>query len=573
MTIHNVEISKIFNKLADYLEIKGENPFRIRAYRNAALTIGTLPKNVTDMLAAGDDLTDLPGIGKDLAQKIKVIVKTGQLPLLKQIEKRMPAVLIELMQIEGLGPKRVYVLYKRLHLKTIQDLERAISKGKVTKLKGFGKKTESLIQAGIKGLGQQEKRVRLADAVIIARSLEVFLKRIPEVKAIEIAGSYRRHKDTIADLDIVVAARKAAPIINQFVKYDEVAAVMSKGSTRSSVRLHSGMHVDLRVVPQESYGAALLYFTGSKNHNITLRKMAVKKKLKLNEYGVFKGKKLIAGKTEAEIYELFNLPYIEPELREDRGEFAIASNNQLPKLITLKDIRGDLHCHTKATDGTASLEAMVKAAEARGYEYIAITEHSKHLSVASGFHKKDLLAQIKLIDRLNETLKNIVVLKSIEVDILENGTLDLPDDVLKLLDLTVCAVHYKFNLPRKQQTERILRAMDNPYFNILAHPTGRLINRRAAYEVDLERIMHAAKERGCLIELNAQPERADLSDIDCKMAKDLGVKLAISTDAHSIQQLDYMQYGVYQARRGWLEAGDVINTRTLPELRKLLKRT
>lgn len=572
MAIHNVEIAKIFNKLADYLEIKGENPFRIRAYRNAALTIGSLPKNVTDMLAAGEDLTDLPGIGKDLAGKIEVIVKTGELPLLTRIEKRMPQVLIELMQIEGLGPKRVYVLYKRLHLKTLQDLERAINKGKITKIKGFGKKTEAMIRAGIKGLGAEEKPIRLADATIIAKALEVFLKKIPEVKDIEIAGSYRRHKDTIADLDIIIAAKKAAPIISQFVKYDEVAAVTSKGTTRSSVQLHSGMRVDLRVVPEKSYGAALLYFTGSKNHNITLRKMAVKKKLKLNEYGVFKGRKSIAGKTEAEIYQLFNLPYIEPELREDRGEFVIAREKQLPKLITLKDIRGDLHCHTKATDGTATLEAMVKAAEEKGYEYIAITEHSKHLSVASGFHKKDLLEQIKIIDRLNEKLKNIVILKSIEVDILEDGKLDLPDDVLKLLDLTVCAVHYKFKLSRKQQTERILQAMDNPYFNILAHPTGRLINRRSAYEVDLERIMRAAKEHGCILELNAQPERADLSDIDCKMAKDMGVKLSISTDAHSIQQLSYMQYGVYQARRGWLEAGDVINTRKLSELRKLLKR-
>jgi DNA polymerase (family 10) len=572
MRIHNPEIAALLNKLADLLEIQGENPFRIRAYRTAARVINDLPQSVADMLAEGKDLSELPGIGESLAEKITLIVKTGKLPQLEKLEHALPEALSDLLMIEGLGPKRVKALYDKLHIKNLDDLKQAIDRGKVAKLSGFGKKTESLILAGIKRLQGGKRRTLLADAEKIAVTLVAYLKKFPGVKKIEVAGSYRRRKDTVGDLDILAVAQDGAPIVNHFINFDEVAQIVAHGDTKATVYLHAGIQVDLRVVKEKSYGSALHYFTGSKAHNIAIRQMALKKKMKVNEYGVFKGKKQIAGANEKEFYAVFKMPYIEPELRENRGEIAAALKQQLPKLITLKEIRGDLHCHTTATDGHYSLEAMVKAAQERGYEYLAITDHSKHLTVAHGLDKKRLAQQIKAIDRLNAKLHNFTILKSIEVDILENGTLDLPNDILKELDLTVCSVHYKFDLPQKKQTERILRAMDNPYFNILAHPTGRLIGRRDAYEIDIEAIMRAAKERGCALEINAQPERMDLNDIHSKMAKDIGVKLVISTDAHSINHFAHMQFGVDTARRGWLEKKDVINTRNLIDLKKILKR-
>jgi DNA polymerase (family 10) len=378
--------------------------------------------------------------------------------------------------------------------------------------------------------------------------------------------------ETVGDLDILVTATANSPVMDRFTGYEDVTETVSSGKTRSTVILRSGLHVDLRVVPQVSYGAALCYFTGSRAHNIALRKRGTRKGLKINEYGVFKNDRRVAGRTEKEVYRQVGLPYIEPELRENRGEIEAAGKNRLPELVTLDDIRGDLHCHTRATDGHNSLEEMAQAARAKGYEYLAISDHSKHLSVARGLNKKRLLAEIARIDRLNEELGDIIILKAIEVDILEDGTLDLPDDILQQLDLVVGAVHYRFDLSRRRQTERILRAMENPCFNILAHPTGRLINSRPAYEVDLERIITAARENGCYLEVNAQPVRLDLTDTWCKLAKETGVRVAISTDAHSTGGLDYMGFGVDQARRGWLEAGDVLNTRKLDDLRKLLKR-
>ncbi len=377
----------------------------------------------------------------------------------------------------------------------------------------------------------------------------------------------------MGDLDILVTASKNSPVMERFTGYEEVAEVISHGTTRSTVRLRTGLQVDLRVVPEVSYGAALHYFTGSRAHNIAVRTLGVKRKLKINEYGVFKGDKRIAGKTEEEVFEHVGLPYIEPELREDRGEIEAAQRGQLPDLITVDQIRGDLHAHTKATDGHHSLAQMAEAARRRGYEYLAITDHSQRVTVANGLDKRRLLQQLKEIDRLNDKLDGLRLLKSIEVDILADGTLDLPDEVLESLDLTVCSVHSKFDLPPRKQTERIIRAMDNRHFNILAHPSGRILNARPAYEVDLERLMEAAKERGCIFEVNGQPKRMDLTDTACKLAKDMGLKVAISTDAHSAEQLDYMRYGVSQARRGWLEKADVINTYPLTKLLKQLKRS
>jgi DNA polymerase (family 10) len=572
MTIHNSEIADKLNRLANLLEIEGANPFRIRAYRNAARIIGNLSKDVSDLVAQGENLCDLPGIGQDLSEKITTLAQTGELPLLTQIEARTPAILNDLMKIEGLGPKRIQVIYKKLGIKSINDLRSAIGKGRLRRLHGFGEKTEQKILQGIEHLTEYGQRIKLAEIIPVVESLTRYLKNNQAVKEIECAGSFRRRKETVGDLDILVSAKENKTVIEHFVKYGEIADIISEGSTRAAVHLRSGIQVDLRVVSPGSFGAALLYFTGSKEHNIAIRKIAVQKNLKINEYGIFKGEKELGGRTEEEIYKQIGLSYIEPELREDRGEIAAARKKQLPKLITLNDIRGDLHCHTTATNGTASLEAMAKAAEEFGHEYLAITDHSEHLSVAHGLDKKGLLTQIKAIDKLNSKLKKLVILKSIDVDILEDGSLDMPDSILKELDLTVCSIHNLFNLPLKKQTERIIRAMDNPCFNILSHPTGRLINKRQPYAIDIERIIHAAKERGCILELNAQPDRLDLNDIYCKLAKDIGARLAISTDAHSPSQFAYMQFGIYQARRGWLEKADVVNTRPLKELMKILKR-
>ena len=392
------------------------------------------------------------------------------------------------------------------------------------------------------------------------------------MKKVVAAGSYRRRRETVGDLDILVTCKKDSPVMDRFVDYSEIDEVVSKGDTRSTVYLRSGVQVDLRVVQEVSYGAALHYFTGSKAHNIAVRKLGQKKSLKINEYGVFKDDDRIAGKTEEEVYEQVDLPYIEPELREDRGEIEAAQKDRLPRLITLDDIRGDLHMHTEATDGRCPLEEMVDKAKDLGYAYIAVTDHSQRVTMAKGLDARRLREQLEAIDELNEKLSGITVLKGIEVDILEDGSLDLPDEVLKELDLTVCSVHYNRNLSRKKQTERIIRAMDNPCFSILGHPTGRLINERQAYEVDIERIIEAAGERGCFLELDAQPSRLDLADTHCRLAKDRGVKIAISTDAHHLAGLDYMRLGISQARRGWLEPDDVINTRSLKELKKLLKR-
>jgi DNA polymerase (family 10) len=572
MPVHNAEIAERFDRLADLLEIEGANPFRVRAYRNAARTIAGLAQNLAGLLEAGKDLAELPGIGAAIAEKIRTIVKTGRLPQLEEVEARTPAALSGLMKIEGLGPKRVRTLYEKLAIRTPEDLERAARSGRIRELAGFGKKTEALILERVRQFHGEMQRMRLPEAEDIAEPLLAYLKQSPGIKEISVAGSLRRRRETIGDLDILVTAKKDSPVMERFVAYDEVNGVVSRGDTRSTVVLRSGLHVDLRVVPQVSYGAALCYFTGSKAHNIALRKIAVDKGLKLNEYGLFRGAKRIAGRSEQEVYARLGLTWVEPEMREDRGEIERARTGRLPRLITREDIRGDLHCHTSATDGRDSLEAMAEAARARGYEYLAVTDHSQHVTVAHGLDRKRLLDEIRKIDRLNEKLDGIVILKSCEVDILEDGSLDLPDGVLRELDLTVCAVHYNFNLPEKKQTRRIIRAMDNPCFNILAHPTGRLINQREAYAVDLPAVMVAAKQRGCFLELNSQPARLDLTDTSCQLAKETGLKVAISTDAHGADQLDYLRFGIGQARRGWLEPGDVLNTRPLDKLRTLLKR-
>ncbi len=572
MRVTNQYIASIFAEIADLLDIAGENPFRVRAYRNAARTILSSSKNMADLVEEGFDLTTLRGIGKELSQKIIEIVQTGELSFLKRLKASSSPELETLLRIPGLGPRRVQQLHKELHINSLQDLKKALQKGDVEKLPGFGPKLIESIAKGLEEKTYEEKRYRLFEADPVAKEIIKSLKRSHRLLSIEIAGSIRRRRETVHDIDIVASCEAGSDMMDRFTTLQEVDKIIMKGPTRSSVTLKSGIQVDLRVVPKDAYGAALHHFTGSKAHNIALRKMAVKRGLKINEYGIFKADKRIAGKKEADIYKNLGLDYIEPEMRENRGEILLAGEHRLPRLIEEGEIRGDLHIHTTDSDGAGSLREMAMAAREKGYEYIAITDHTKHLTIAHGLDEKRVRKQLEVIDRLNEELEGITILKSAEVDILEDGRLDLPDTLLKELDLVVCAVHYKLKLSKKAQTRRILKAMEDPYFSILAHPTGRLIGLREPYEVDMEAVIKACTHRGCILELNAQPDRLDLTDIHCRMAKEAGVPIAISTDAHSVRDLDLMTYGIGQARRGWLEKSDVLNTKSLKELKKYLKK-
>ena len=573
MATHNADIAAIFEEIADLLEIQGENPFRIRAYRNAARQVEGMGVALSELVARGEDLTALPGIGTDLASKIEEIVATGKCKALEKLRKQLPPTITELLKIPGLGPKRVRALHDRLKVKTVEQLAKAAQSGKIRELEGFGAKTEETILEALAAHVTEQKRFKLAIAAQYAEPLRRYLEKAPGVDRVVIAGSYRRCQETVGDIDILVTAGDAAIVMDRFTRYEETGRVLAKGDTRSTVILRSGLQVDLRVVEPASYGAALQYFTGSKAHNIEIRRLAQARKLKISEYGVFKGDRRIAGDTEESVYRSVGLPWIAPELRENRGEIEAARAGKLPKLVEVDDLRGDLHAHTKATDGHNSLREMAESARARGFEYLAITEHSRRLTVAHGLDVKRLRRQMEEIDQLNADLTDFTVLKGIEVDILEDGALDLPDEVLGELDLVVGAVHSQFKLSRARQTRRILKAMDHPHFTILAHPSGRLIDSREPYDVDMLKIIRHARARGCFLELNAHPERLDLLDIHCQLAREEGVRVAVSSDAHSIQDLDNLVYGIGQARRGWLEKSDVLNTRSLKELRGLLKKT
>lgn len=573
MPVHNADIAAIFDELADLLEIEGANPFRIRAYRNAARTLRDLPRDVAAMVEQGDDLTELPGIGEDLAGKIKEMVTTGTAAMLEEHRKAVPATVREWLKIPGLGPKRVKILYESLGIKTRDQLQKAAQEGRVRALQGFGEKTERHILDHLKARASEGKRFQLAIASQYAEALIAYLKQCPGVKQAMVAGSYRRSKDTIGDLDILVAVSPGSPIMDRVAAYPEVEEVLAHGTTKTSLRLSSKLQVDVRVVPEDSYGAALQYFTGSKAHNVALRQLAQQQGLKINEYGVFKGDQSVAGATEESVYAAVGLSWIPPELRENRGEIDAARAGRLPTLVEVADLKGDLHAHTKATDGRNSMKEMAEAARACGLEYLAITDHSRRLAMAKGLDPKRLFDQLEEIDRLNATPIGVTLLKGIEVDILEDGGLDLPDDELSRLDLVVGAVHSHFGLSRQKQTERILRAMDRPCFTILAHPSGRLIDERAPYDVDMPRVIRHAKARGCFLEVNANPIRLDLVETDCQMAKEEGVMVSINSDAHTVLDFGNLRYGVGQARRGWLEQHDVLNARPLRALRPLLKRT
>jgi DNA polymerase (family 10) len=568
MPVQNAEIAAMFDQTADLLEIKGENQFRVRAYRKAARTIEGLPQSVRGMLAAKADLSELPGIGKDLAGKIVDIVKTGNFNLLDQLKKELPGEVGDMAALPGLGPKRIKLLYTKLRVRTLDDLRRAIKAGRLHKLRGFGAVMEQKL-AGALAKPVAEKRFKLAVAEAEAEALVNFLR---DDGRVVVAGSFRRRRETVGDLDILVTSQHGAAVGDKLVTYENVASVLAHGPTRATVVLRSGLQVDVRAVPEESYGAALLYFTGSKAHNIALRGIANDCKWKLNEYGLFSGKRRIAGASEEEVYDKLGLAYVPPEMREDRGEIALAKAGQLPHLVSVADIRGDLHAHSDWTDGTAPIVEMAAAAQACGYEYMALTDHSRRVTMAHGLDPARVARQIREVDKLNAKLKGFTVLKGIEVDILKDGSLDLPDSTLEKLDVVVASVHSFFDLPREVQTERMVRAMQNGHVSIVGHPTGRLIGEREPYEIDMDRVLSAARDLGCFLEINAEPDRLDLNDLHAYAAKSKGVKLAVSTDAHSVNAFRYIRYGIDQARRGWLTADDVINTRPLAELRKLLKR-
>jgi DNA polymerase (family 10) len=452
MPVHNAEIAAAFDRLADLLEIEGANPFRIRAYRRAARTIEDLPRSAAEIIASGEDLAELPGIGADLAGKIAEFVDTKHLAVLDAAKARLPAGIVELTNVPGIGPKKARALYDKLKVHSVADLKKAATAGKLHGLAGFGAKSETKLLAELKRRREVQRRFRLDTAEDFAEPLLEHLKRSRGVVHATIAGSYRQRKDTVGDLDILVAARAGSDVMQRFVSYDEVDEVVAHGETRATVVLRSGLQVDLRVVHVESYGAALHYFTGSKSHNIAVRKLGLERGLKINEYGVFRGTKRIAGETEESVYDQVHLPFIPPELREDRGEIAAAAAHKLPKLVELRDIRGDLHVHTTESDGRDTLRQMAEAAQALGYEYLAVTDHSQHVTVAHGLDARRVARQIKAIDKLNTQLRGILILKGIEVDILADGSLDLPEAILRDLDFRVCAIHYRFDLKEAEQT-------------------------------------------------------------------------------------------------------------------------
>jgi DNA polymerase (family 10) len=572
MPVVNATISAIFDEIADLLDIQGANPFRIRAYRNAARTVGELGTDLQTLAGRGTPLTDIPGIGEDLADKIEEIVATGNCQFLERLRKEVPPAVTALLRVPGLGPKRVRVLWHDLDIQTLEQLLRAAKDGRIQTLPGFGAKTEQKILESIQAHLGEARRFKLSVAAQYADSLLAYLRKVKGVKRAEAAGSLRRMKETVGDLDLLVAASGDSPVMDQFTRYEDVAEVLSKGPTRATVILRSGIQVDLRVLPEESYGAALQYFTGSKAHNIVMRRMAQERDLKLNEYGLFRGDRRVAGESEESVYEAVGLAWIPPELREDRGEIDAARAGKLPELVELSDLRGDLHVHSKASDGHNTIREMAAAAKEHGLAYLAITDHSRRLTVAHGLDPARLRKQIAEIKKLNADLASVTVLAGIEVDILEDGSLDLPDSVLAELDVVVAAVHSKFDLPRATQTERIVKALGNPHVRILAHPTGRLIDEREPCDVDMQQVIRAARDRHVALEVNSHPQRLDLVDVHCQMARDEGVLVAIDSDAHSTFEFDGLRFGVGQARRGWLEKKDVLNTRSLKELRAWLRR-
>ena len=571
--MENKTIADIFTEIADILDIQGENPFRIRSYRNAARTIEDMSQSLEDLVKAGKSLEEIPGIGKSISEKIQEILATGKCRSLEELRSQVPPGLTELLKLEGLGPKKVKVLYEELEVDSVDRLEKAAQAGRLRHLPGMGLKTEAKILKSVEHYRSGMGRFKLSVGFQYAEALLKHLKGTPGLKRLDPAGSFRRRRETIGDLDILAICGKSCKVMDRFTRYGDVDEVLANGETKSSVRLKCGLQVDLRVLEEESYGAALHYFTGSKAHNVTIRERAKEMGLKVSEYGVFRAKdeKRVSGAEEEEVFKAVGLPLIPPELREDRGEIQAAEKGKLPRLIELSHIRGDLQMHTTASDGKNSILEMAQKGKELGYAYIAITDHSKAVRVAGGMDEKQLAKHLKEIDKANGQISGIRILKGVEVDILADGTLDLRDDILEECEVVLASVHSRFNMEEGEMTRRVIKAIQNPNVKILAHPTGRLILEREPFKINLKEVIQAAIDHGVIMEINAYPDRLDLKDVDARMARDMGAKLAIDTDAHSTLQLELMKFGVFTARRGWVEARDVINTLPLEGFLKTLR--
>ncbi|MCM8792149.1 MAG: DNA polymerase/3'-5' exonuclease PolX [Candidatus Omnitrophica bacterium] len=567
----NIYVAQIFRNIAKILQIKGENPFRIRAYEKAAHNIESLNQDIEELIKK-DELTSIPGIGKDLAEKIKEIVSSGTLKDYLELKKSVPEGLLELLNIPSVGPKTAKLLYEKLRIKSINDLEKSIDEDRLKGIFGIKEKTITNIRKGIEIIKKGKERLPLAQALQIAERFIQPLKELKEVKKVSYAGSLRRKKETVRDIDILVISDNPHKVMDIFTALPMVKEILAKGDTKASVRTFEDIQVDCRVVEERSFGAALMYFTGSKNFNIKLRKLAIQKGLKINEYGIFKNDKFIAGRTEEDIFRLLDMAYVPAELREDLGEIELALKFSLPQLVELNQIKGDLHVHSKWSDGGNSIEEIISFCIKKGYSYIAITDHSQSLKVAGGLGAKELEKKREEIERLNKKFKNIRILYGAEVDIDSEGKLDYKDILLKEFDIVIAAIHTGFKQTKEKLSSRIIKACENKYVHIIAHPTGRLWGVRDAYEIDLEKILKVCKDTNTSLEINAFPQRLDLNDIHSRMAKEAGVRLVIGTDAHSLDQLDNLHLGVAVARRGWLEGGDILNVLSVEELLKSIKK-
>ncbi len=588
--LENVEIAQALREVADLLEIQGANPFRVRAYRNGARTVDNLTRSLAEMVAEGADLTELPAIGADLSGYIEELVKTGRLGVLANARKEVPSTVVELMRLTGVGPKRATRLYRELGVESVADLEAALDRGEVQRMSGFGERSAERLRQAIVDYKKHTARFKLSEADQLVRPLLEYMRRAPGIEEVEVAGSYRRRVETIGDIDLLAVGEAAEPIMEHFTAYPTTARIDVSGPTRGTIILRSGLHVDLRILPRRSYGAALHYFTGSKAHNIAVRKLGIERGLRISEYGVFRvgrgkgqggggsprrgrgAERRIGGAHEEEIFDAVGMEWVPPELREDRGEVEAALRGKVPHLVALDDIRGDLQMHTDWSDGKNTIEEMARGCLELGYEYLAITDHSRAVRVARGLEPKGLEEQWRELERVRERVGGIRILRGMEVDILHDGSLDLPDEYLERLDLVLVAVHTRMGLEKTKMTDRIIKGIAHPAVHILAHPTGRIINSREPYQIDLEEVLTAAAEFGVAVELNAQPDRLDLNDVQVRRARELGIEIAIDTDAHSVHTLGFMRYGIDQARRGWLEKGDVLNCMPWAELERWLGR-
>jgi DNA polymerase (family 10) len=577
----NQELVKLLRMMALYLEMK-DVKFKPQAYEKAAYSIEALNEDIEEFIRkrGKEGLKELPGIGESIADKIIEFLKTGKIKELEEFKKEVPVDIETLSLIEGIGPKTIYKLYKSLNIKNLEDLERACREHKIRRLPGFGELSEEKILKGIEFYKKGGGRFLLGFAMPLVEELLDYLRKCEYIDKLEAAGSYRRRKETIGDVDILATSKKPEKVMDYFVKFPEIDYVYAKGPTKTMVRLKIGLDVDIRVVSEESFGAALAYFTGSKDHNIKLREIAMKKNWKLNEYGLFdKNEKMIAGKTEEEIYEKLNMQFIPPEMRENRGEIELALENKLPKIIGYEDIKGDLHCHVKWKEkdgGSNTIEEMAEIAQKMGYEYLGIASHTKFLKIEHGLDEKDLELRDKDIDKINSKFKiqksKFRILKGCEANILNDGSIDIDDETLKKLDFVIAGVHSNFKMPKEKMTERIIKAMKNPNVDIISHPTGRIIQRRDEYQIDFEKILKAAKETNTILEINSYPDRLDLNDINIKQAKEIGVKMVINTDSHNKDHMKFIELGIAQARRGWAEKEDIINCWPLEKLLKFFKK-